>query len=89
MSGQVFIDDRKARNMHKFTVALVLSSIMLSSCTKKQDAQTPPALLEKDQLTLGFIKLTDCAPLVVAKELGFFEDEGLNVSLQAQANWKV
>lgn len=75
--------------MHKFTVALVLSSIMLSSCTKKQDAQTPPALLEKDQLTLGFIKLTDCAPLVVAKELGFFEDEGLNVSLQAQANWKV
>lgn len=45
--------------------------------------------LEKDQLTFGFIKLTDCAPLVIAKEKGFFEDEGLFVTLQAQANWKV
>jgi len=44
---------------------------------------------EKEDLTLGFIKLTDCAPLVVAKELGYFEDEGLFVELEAQANWKV
>ena len=34
--------------------------------------------LEKDELKLGFIKLTDCAPLVIAKEKGFFEDEGLH-----------
>src|SRR5262245_50195472 len=46
-------------------------------------------MLEKDELTLGFIKLTDCAALVVAKEKGFFEEEGLYVTLQAQANWKV
>jgi len=45
--------------------------------------------VEKSELTFGFIKLTDCAPLVIAKEKGFFEDEGLYVSLQAQANWKV
>jgi nitrate/nitrite transport system substrate-binding protein len=45
--------------------------------------------LEKDELTFGFIKLTDCAPLIIAKEKGFFEDEGLYVTLQAQANWKV
>jgi nitrate/nitrite transport system substrate-binding protein len=44
---------------------------------------------EKDELKLGFIKLTDCAPLVIAKELGFFEDEGLYVTLEAQANWKI
>jgi nitrate/nitrite transport system substrate-binding protein len=44
---------------------------------------------EKDELALGFIKLTDCAPLVVAKELGYFEDEGLFVTLEAQANWKI
>jgi nitrate/nitrite transport system substrate-binding protein len=47
------------------------------------------ARLEKTELKLGFIKLTDCAPLVIAKELGFFDDEGLNVTLEAQANWKV
>jgi len=47
------------------------------------------AELEKEDLKFGFIKLTDCAPLVVAKELGYFEDEGLFVELEAQANWKV
>ncbi len=45
--------------------------------------------LEKEELKFGFIKLTDMAPLAVAYEKGFFEDEGLYVSLEAQANWKV
>ncbi len=44
---------------------------------------------EKEELTFGFIKLTDMAPLAVAYEKGFFEDEGLYVRLEAQANWKV
>jgi nitrate/nitrite transport system substrate-binding protein len=48
----------------------------------------PPAL-EQDELKLGFIKLTDMAPLAVAYELGYFEDEGLYVTLEPQANWKV
>ncbi len=47
------------------------------------------APLEKAQLRLGFIKLTDMAPLAVAYEQGYFEDEGLSVSLEAQSNWKV
>jgi nitrate/nitrite transport system substrate-binding protein len=45
--------------------------------------------LEKEELKLGFIKLTDMAPIAIAKELGFFEDEGLYVSAEPQANWKV
>lgn len=44
---------------------------------------------EKEELKFGFIKLTDMAPLAVAYEKGFFEDEGLYVTLEAQANWKV
>ncbi len=44
---------------------------------------------EKDELKFGFIKLTDVAPIVVAYEKGYFEDEGLFVTLEAQANWKV
>jgi nitrate/nitrite transport system substrate-binding protein len=47
------------------------------------------AELEKDELKFGFIKLTDCAPLVIAKELGYFEDEELFVTLESQANWKI
>jgi nitrate/nitrite transport system substrate-binding protein len=45
--------------------------------------------VEKPDLKFGFIKLTDCVPLVIAKELGYFEDEGLYVTLEAQANWKI
>ena len=44
---------------------------------------------EIEDLTLGFIKLTDMAPLAIAYEKGYFEDEGLFVTLEAQANWKV
>ncbi|HEY9198997.1 MAG TPA: ABC transporter substrate-binding protein, partial [Gammaproteobacteria bacterium] len=35
--------------------------------------------LEKTALTLGFIPLTDCAPLVIAKEHGHFAKYGLDV----------
>ena len=45
--------------------------------------------VEVDELTFGFIKLTDMAPLAVAYENGYFEDEGLYVTLEPQANWKV
>ena len=45
--------------------------------------------LEKEDLKFGFIKLTDMAPLAIAYEKGYFEDEGLFVTLEAQANWKV
>lgn len=44
--------------------------------------------VEKDTLKFGFIKLTDCAPLVIAKEMGYFEEEGLQVEVIAQPNWK-
>ena len=52
-------------------------------------ALAEPLKLEKEQLKFGFIKLTDMAPLAIAYEKGFFEDEGLYVTLEAQANWKV
>jgi ABC-type nitrate/sulfonate/bicarbonate transport system substrate-binding protein len=43
--------------------------------------------LERTALRLGFIALSDCAPLVVAKERGFFEAEGLDVELSREASW--
>ncbi|WP_258872636.1 CmpA/NrtA family ABC transporter substrate-binding protein [Thalassotalea euphylliae] len=44
---------------------------------------------EKEELKFGFIKLTDMAPIAIAYEKGYFEDEGLYVTIEAQANWKV
>ena len=50
-------------------------------------AATPKA--EKPQLKFGFIKLTDMVPLAIAYEKGYFQDEGLSVTLEAQSNWKL
>ena len=45
------------------------------------------AVIEKTALSIGFVPLTDSAPLVVAKTLGFFEQLGLSVELEKQNSW--
>src|SRR5512138_37706 len=62
---------------------------VLACCGIALSAQSAELELEKEELKLGFIKLTDMAPLAIAYEKGFFEDEGLYVTLEPQANWKV
>lgn len=42
---------------------------------------------EQSDLTLGFVPLLDCAPLIAAHELGYFECQGLNVRLQKEGSW--
>jgi nitrate/nitrite transport system ATP-binding protein len=44
--------------------------------------------LEKTTVSLGFVPLLDCAPLVIAKEKGFFEKYGLDVNLSREVSWK-
>ena len=39
-------------------------------------------------LQIGFIPETDCAPLVVAHELGLFEKYGLTVELRRELSWR-
>ncbi len=71
---------------------LAVGGLLLLAATSviASAAGVPPILPpEKTDVKIGFIKLTDCAPLVIAKELGFFDDEYLNVTLEAQANWKI
>lgn len=36
-------------------------------------------------IKLGFIALTDAAPLIIAKEKGLFEKHGVNIELLKQA----
>ncbi|MGB3790803.1 MAG: nitrate ABC transporter ATP-binding protein, partial [Phormidesmis sp.] len=45
--------------------------------------------LEKVNLDIGFVPLTACAPLAVAKEKGFFEKHGLDeVNLVRETSWR-
>ncbi len=65
------------------------AAALLFFASVSQAAETTMLDVEKDELKFGFIKLTDMAPLAVAYEKGYFEDEGLYVTLEPQANWKV
>ncbi|GAB1855932.1 CmpA/NrtA family ABC transporter substrate-binding protein [Flavobacteriaceae bacterium MHTCC 0001] len=87
------------KSLLKRTSWILPVAVLLFACGGKKEksevaestaAETPATTLEieKPQLTFGFIKLTDMAPLAIAKEKGFFEDEGLFVSVEAQSNWK-
>ncbi len=86
-------------NMKRIHLVLLAATVVLfTQCGggAKSEATDKPAdglsattlAIEKPQLTFGFIKLTDMAPLAIAKELGYFEEEGLFVTIEAQSNWK-
>jgi nitrate/nitrite transport system substrate-binding protein len=83
----------------KKSTYILATAVLLFACGSKESkkettttevkiSKTKTLDIEKPQLTFGFIKLTDMAPLAIAKEKGFFEDEGLFVSVEAQSNWK-
>lgn len=67
-------------------VLLMFASLMLPSGGSALAEVGKP---EKKDLKFGFIKLTDMVPLAIAYEKGYFQDEGLSVTLEAQSNWKV
>ena len=64
---------------------LSVFTLLLSPVAQAEELGWP----EKEELTFGFIKLTDMAPIAIAYEQGYFEEEGLYVTIEAQANWKV
>lgn len=41
----------------------------------------------KTDLTLGYMPLTDSLPLLAAGQLGFFREQGLDVTLQEEVSW--
>ncbi|MEM9882138.1 MAG: CmpA/NrtA family ABC transporter substrate-binding protein [Planctomycetota bacterium] len=49
--------------------------------------QLDAGALEKAELEIGFVPLSDCAPLVAAYEKGFFENEGVHVTLRRERSW--
>ncbi|MFM9160276.1 MAG: ABC transporter substrate-binding protein, partial [Dolichospermum sp.] len=60
---------------------------------KKRQKFTAPAIvsnnnLEKVHLEIGYIPLTQAAPLIIAKEKGFFAKYGLEVNLNSEISWK-
>jgi nitrate/nitrite transport system substrate-binding protein len=58
--------------------------------TTKPKAKTgAPTTVKKSvrKVKLGFIALTDAAPIIMAKELGYFTERSLDVEVLKQASW--
>ena len=64
---------------NKFKLVLLAILLTLGSAFTSVQAQEP--------VKLGFIPLTDCAPLVMAKELGLFKKYGVEVILTKETSW--
>src|SRR5215207_4317579 len=57
---------------------------MPSAAEPRSAARMAPG---RGRLTLGFMPLVDCAPLVVAAEKGFAGDEGFVLDLVRETSW--
>lgn len=69
-------------------LAASLAAALLVPALWAAPVEAEKLAVEKPHVKLGFIKLTDMAPLAIAYEKRFFEDEGLFVTLEPQADWK-
>src|ERR1041385_1120656 len=43
--------------------------------------------LEQPRIKVGFIPIIDCAPIVLAEELGAYERQGLEVEIRREVSW--
>jgi nitrate/nitrite transport system substrate-binding protein len=88
------IDRRQFIRLAGGVVAAAAGGGLLAACGGGDDAGGTAAAASGTtarprfrKVKLGFIALTDCAPLIMAKELGYYEKRGLDVELIKQASW--
>jgi len=72
------------QNINKRSKFLLICTLLLLLVTSIVGAHPPKRVIK-----LGFIPLTDCAPLIIAKEMGFFAKYGVDVQLSKEASWAV
>lgn len=63
-----------------FQTILLMVLVVFSSAYTTITAQNDP-------VRLGFIPLTDCSPIVMAKELGLFKKYGVEVVVTKESSW--
>lgn len=83
-------DDRKRRSFLKAvglgTAMAVIQSVLPLQALQAMAAEKSGALERRD-LKVGFIPICCATPLIMADPLGFYSNEGLNVSLRKTAGW--
>jgi nitrate/nitrite transport system substrate-binding protein len=69
--------------IYKRLVAMVMPLLLLILTSATLRTPEP----QDDVIRLGIIPLTDCAPIVMAQELGLFAKYGVKVSISKDASW--
>jgi nitrate/nitrite transport system substrate-binding protein len=67
------------------TAAVLLSGVPEGWTGGAYASDTP----EQADVRFGIIALTDCAPIVIAHELGYFKKFGINSTISKEASWAV
>ncbi|MBW8315162.1 MAG: ABC transporter substrate-binding protein, partial [Hydrogenophaga sp.] len=74
------------RAVGKGTAMAAIASV-LPVASMQAMAQEKQGSLEKTDLKIGFIPITCATPLIMAHPLGFYQKQGLNVSVTKTAGW--
>ncbi len=87
---------RVTRRKFLFTASTAtLGAVILKGCTTAETPTASPSPtaagttgVEVDTVKLGYLPIVESAPLIIAKEKGFFAKHGLpNAEVSKQANW--
>ena len=68
-----------------FTSLILVACVVLFSSFKTNP--NPKPAIAGEPIKLGFIPLTDCSPIVMAKELGLFKKYGVEVVVTKETSW--
>jgi nitrate/nitrite transport system substrate-binding protein len=70
-------------------VTLSTASLVFAACSKTVNQAKPVAFgqPEKKDINIGFVPSIECLPLIVAKDKGFFKEQGLTVNLVKFDTW--
>lgn len=75
------------RAVGKTTAAAAIGSILPIASLQQAFAESRRGSLEKKDLTVGFLPITCATPLIAAEPLGYYREQGLNVTLRKVGGW--
>lgn len=82
--------DNSRRNFFKASAAAMGAAVLLGAVPDRIKSTAYAAGSDAPEITevkIGFIPLTDCAPIVVAAEMGFDKKYGIKIIPAKQASW--
>src|SRR5437762_8016283 len=86
------VDRRTVLGWTAASVGAFVAGAACKSTTESEPQKAPAVVGEADKpetpdMRFGIIALTDCSPIVIAHEKGFFKKYGINATIVKGASW--